>query len=107
MYKERELFILICSYRGEVSFQAFFAECVKAGEGFGAGEGFVADFAREKFFFDFALQFRVLLRAFSRASHRWCFCRDFYENVAKVWLLSTIMIRGRCFHELEVRMESE
>ena len=57
-----------------MSFQAFFAECVKAGEGFGAGEGFVADFAREKFFFDFTLQFRVLLRALSRARHLCRFC---------------------------------
>ena len=50
-----KLFILICSNGGEMGFQAFFAESVKAGEGFGAGEGLVADFARQKLFFDFAL----------------------------------------------------
>ena len=46
-----------------MGFQAFFAESVKAGEGFGAGERFVADFAREEFLLDFALQFGVLLGA--------------------------------------------
>ena len=50
-----KLFILICSDCSEMGFQAFFAESVKAGEGFGAGEGLVADFARQKLFFDFAL----------------------------------------------------
>ena len=38
-----------------MGFEAFFAESVEAGEGLGTGEGLVADFARQKLFFDFAL----------------------------------------------------
>jgi len=52
-----------------MSFQAFFAEGVKAGKRLGVGEWFVTNFARQKFFFDFALQFRVLFGAFPRTRH--------------------------------------
>ena len=68
-----ELCILICSDRGEMCLQAFFAEGVETRQRLGAGEGFVADFAGEELFLDFALQFGVLLRALPRARHLWAF----------------------------------
>ena len=63
-----------------MSFQTFFAEGVEAGEGFGVGKGLVANLAREKLFFDFALQFRVLLRAFSRRRHFYVVKLVYYES---------------------------
>jgi len=58
-----------CSNGGEMGLQTLFAERVQAREGLRVGEGLIADFAGQKLLFDFVLQLRVLLHAFSGARH--------------------------------------